>query len=195
ASEIRRWHVEEYEERSTISAIDPETLRSKKHRVVRLPTCRRCQPPGTANAHRRAETDGRLVLESRQRIRSTDGGWRAASPLKTFRKYEHHISPITGIVSYVRRQHGGSRVQHYMAEHVFASSPGEAWLNGKRISGGKGISRDQARTGALCEALERYSGIFRDGDAVIRASLEALGEAAIHPNACAHFSDAQFDNR
>jgi ribosomal protein S12 methylthiotransferase accessory factor len=60
---------------------------------------------------------------------------------------------------------------------------------------GKGITDAQARAGALCEALERYSGVFRGAEPRRRARLADLGDAAIHPNACLLFSDRQYRER
>ncbi|HET9385615.1 MAG TPA: YcaO-like family protein, partial [Gemmatimonadales bacterium] len=146
--------------------------------------------------HSEGVLDRPIVLHSQRRIRSADGGWRAVSPQETYRRYEHHISGVTGIVREIRRStprlHSTAL---YTAEHLFAPESGEPFLTGRRISAGKGIGRVQARTSALCEALERYSGVFRGDETRIRASLEALGGAAVHPNACANFSDAQFDER
>jgi oxazoline/thiazoline synthase len=197
-TEMLKWAAQPtaYESRMTLITIDPATLRSANHIVVRQPGCRRCARTRAEQPHLEGVLGGPIVLQSQRRIRSADGGWRAVSPQETYRRYEHHISGITGIVRELRRSTPRSRsTDLYTAEHLFAPASGEPFLTGRRISAGKGISRMQARTSALCEALERYCGVFRGDETRIRASRENLGHAAVHPNACANFSDAQFDER
>src|SRR4029077_12383185 len=60
---------------------------------------------------------------------------------------------------------------------------------------GKGITDLHARTSALCEALERYSGNFHGDEPRMQASCRQLGARAIHPNSCLLFSDAQYGDR
>src|SRR5262249_15946501 len=60
---------------------------------------------------------------------------------------------------------------------------------------GKGVSDSQARASALCEALERYCGVFRGDEPRSVASLRALGDAALHPNACMLYSPKQYRER
>src|SRR3712207_7236697 len=50
-------------------------------------------------------------------------------------------------------------------------------------------SDEQARASAICEAIERYSGLFQGDEARVRKSLRRLGGAGIHPNACLLFSE------
>jgi ribosomal protein S12 methylthiotransferase accessory factor len=181
-----------YESHSTLLTMDPDTLRTTRHVVIRQPDCPQCR----RSLKERPPASGPIVLESRPRGRSTDGGWRSVQPERTFRQYRHHISELTGVVSRIRRRAVGSRpLDDYTADHLFAPTAGDPFTASRRVSAGKGISRAQARTSALCEALERYSGVFRGTEARVRASYQALGDAAIHPNACANFSDAQFDRR
>jgi ribosomal protein S12 methylthiotransferase accessory factor len=63
------------------------------------------------------------------------------------------------------------------------------------MSAGKGMSPQQARTSALCEALERYSGVFRGDETRKKATLGRLGERAIHPNRFMNFSPNQYRER
>ncbi|HSM05864.1 MAG TPA: TOMM precursor leader peptide-binding protein [Longimicrobiales bacterium] len=60
---------------------------------------------------------------------------------------------------------------------------------------GKAATEPQARLGALAEAVERYSGLRLGGESTIRGSLKSLGDAALHPNDCLLFSDAQYRER
>jgi oxazoline/thiazoline synthase len=62
-------------------------------------------------------------------------------------------------------------------------------------SAGKGPTKRAAELGAICEALERYSGFYRGTESVHLAPFRSLGAAAIHPNEVMLFSDAQFATR
>ena len=85
-------------------------------------------------------------------------------------------------------------MQSFVARHVFrpASGTREGLLRAfRRTSAGKGQHPAQARTGALCEALERISGCYRGDEPRVRASLRDAPDGAIPPNACMNFSDRQ----
>jgi oxazoline/thiazoline synthase len=53
----------------------------------------------------------------------------------------------------------------------------------------------QARASGLCEAIERYAGVFRGDEVRRRASYRQLGDAAIHPNTCMLYSERQYRER
>jgi len=61
--------------------------------------------------------------------------------------------------------------------------------------GREGASDAQARASALCEALERFSGVFCGEEPRRQRRFVDLGDAAIHPNACMGFSDRQYRDR
>jgi bacteriocin biosynthesis cyclodehydratase domain-containing protein len=180
----------------TLLTIDPLTWRYSKHVVIRQPSCPLCWNPDRARGRHDTPPDPAGSRKRRHAPSRTDGGWRTVSAKQTFRNYRHHISKVTGIVSELqRRSIGGQFLELYTATHLFAPSHESPFGSGRRTSAGKGTSGEQARTSALCEALERFSGVFRGDEPRIRASYRALGDRAIHPNVCAHFSDAQFDSR
>jgi hypothetical protein len=84
----------------------------------------------------------------------------------------------------------------FLARHAFtadAQDVEELRYSLQRAAGGKGVTAAQARTGALCEALERYSGVFDGTETVVRARMTDLGDQAIHPNASMLFSDRQLN--
>jgi ribosomal protein S12 methylthiotransferase accessory factor len=63
------------------------------------------------------------------------------------------------------------------------------------MNAGKGTGDVQARASALCEGLERYSGVFR-GDEPRRPARQAeLGGAAVLLNDCLLFSERQYRER
>jgi ribosomal protein S12 methylthiotransferase accessory factor len=63
------------------------------------------------------------------------------------------------------------------------------------IASGKGRTAEQARAGALSEAIERYSALYRGDEKRIRARLSELGGAAVHPHELQGFSAAQYQQR
>jgi ribosomal protein S12 methylthiotransferase accessory factor len=64
----------------------------------------------------------------------------------------------------------------------------------RNMSAGKGMTDAQAKASGLCEALERYSGVFRGDEPRRRARMDAL-EGAIDPRACLLFSEQQYRER
>ena len=119
---------------------------------------------------------------------------------ETLRRHERQVSSITGAVSGLQRL----AVANDGALHVYLAGDNVAaphddlkhlqWSLRSR-SAGKGISDLQAKASGLCEALERYSGVFRGTEPRREARLEELGGLGIHPNDCMRFSDRQYEQR
>jgi ribosomal protein S12 methylthiotransferase accessory factor len=203
ASEIAKWigcgRNEEIEGR--IITLDTISWGKQSHQLVRRPQCPNCGDPAAFAA----EQNKPLILHSCKKNSSSDGGYRVFAPEETVRKLEHHVSPITGIVSVLQSNtpQGSetSLTPSYVAAHNFAHAPEDAsdWdfllASLRGASGGKGKHPVQAKASALCEAIERYSGVFQGDEARLHARLKDLGAAAIHPNACMLFSEQQFKNR
>ena len=84
-----------------VQTFDIPTWELKSHTLVRLPYCPAC---GSGKA-----VDGAAVrpldvnLESRLKAFTRDGGHRVVPPEVTLQRFEHHVSPITGAVSMLRR--------------------------------------------------------------------------------------------
>jgi ribosomal protein S12 methylthiotransferase accessory factor len=141
-----------------------------------------------------------MVLRSQKKVFTSDGGHRAFFPHEVFRRYEHHISPITGVVDGLRSGYSSGRglVQVFEADlnSAVRLDRRPCWGRGfGRRSFGKGLTEIQAKTSALCEALERYSGVFQGNEPRIKASYRATRAQAIHPNQCMGFSSRQYQNR
>jgi ribosomal protein S12 methylthiotransferase accessory factor len=132
---------------------------------------------------------------------TTDGGHRGQTPAETLRRYSRHLSPITGIVSELQPVSfgtGADFVHAYVTDHNFALDYRDLDLVREGLrgrAGGKGKSDQQARASALCESLERYSGVFQGDEARLTARFDDLAGAAIHPNACMNFSQRQYETR
>jgi ribosomal protein S12 methylthiotransferase accessory factor len=176
--------------RSTIVTMDFPSMATRKHAVVRRPQCRRCGEP-------RAYEAGPIVPASQRRLPGADGGHRVVTPEETLARFEHHISPLSGAVKSLTRVGGGDPQPHvYRATHSFGDGGAAAVSRiGRGNSSGKGTTDAQARASALCEALERYSGIARGDEARRRATYQDLGDEAVHPGACMLYSAAQYERR
>jgi oxazoline/thiazoline synthase len=130
-----------------------------------------------------------------------DGGYRSVSPEETFAQLEHHISPITGIISRLDpllRESGSPLITSYMADHNFVRIDSDLFFLEhvqRSRSGGKGKSEIQAKVSAVCESIERYSGLYQGDEVILRARLADLGPAAIHPNEIMLISERQYGDR
>ena len=181
----------------------------QRHTLVKRPQCPACgeaaliarQGGATSvgGALRPDPSDARPLRLVSRRGELVDGGMRIASPDRTFDRLKHHISPITGIVSAlvdVSAVLGSDSAvaANFVASHAFTTGARdvvELRDSLQRVAGGKGVTSAQARAGALCEALERYSGVFDGTESVVRAQMSELGGQAIHPNECMLFSERQ----
>lgn len=177
----------------TVITTDMLSNTTRTHRLVRRPQCPACGHPDRDRG--RTPT---ITLADAVEARVRDGGRRSATPQATFERYQHHISPITGIVHSLEPITGDGPLRVYVAGHnpVFKSNTLHGLGEGLRSrSAGKGVTDAQARTSALCEALERYSGIHRGDEPSIRARYRDLGERAIHPGYVLLFSERQYRER
>ena len=171
--------------------LDLAALRTIPHAVVRRPQC-----PACGDARLMASVGERPIeLREVQRTHCSDGGYRQRTPRETFARYQHLISPVTGAVTHVVP----IPARDTELRSVFASgylvcpSTGVPDKNVfDKVCAGKGRTREQAKTSALCEALERFSGVYQGDEARVRASRAELGSAAFSPAELLNFSDAQY---
>lgn len=180
---------------SRIMSADMLQLGSQFHAVTRRPQCPTCGDPAMD------QVSGKPIrFESKLGNSHTGNGMRLESPEATFYRYQNHISPLTGIVNAVLPTpwHGVGPIRVYSAGHNFALKNDELYFlkDGLRTnSSGKGRTDAQAKTSALCEALERYAGVYRDSETKIRSSYKELGSQAIHLHDLMYFSDEQYAKR
>ncbi|PVE94775.1 TOMM precursor leader peptide-binding protein [Microbacterium sp. TPD7012] len=160
------------------------------HVVVRRPQCPACGDPTPPPTSRVQPSPERARLE-------VGGGLRTATPEETFRRFRHHISALSGAVAELEEQ-----ATRYDGMHVWSAGSNLGLepedlltldLTVRARSAGKGATREQARTGALAEALERYSSMRQGEEHTVRGSLRRLGDRALHPNRVMLFSEDQLD--
>lgn len=178
-----------------IITLNHSILDLKSHILIKRSHCSTCGDRQIL--HRQGFEPVKLV--SRPKHFTHDGGHRAFTPEQTVQKYQHLVSPITGVVTELVRitDPANPLVHTYKAGHAFGSATTLRGLRNtlKHKSSGKGKTDSQSKASGLCEAVERYSGIFQGDEPRKRATLEELGDLAIHPEQCLCFSDAQYANR
>ncbi|MEO6827367.1 MAG: TOMM precursor leader peptide-binding protein [Microbacteriaceae bacterium] len=174
-----------------LTELDVLDWHSEQHVVVRRPQCPTCgdpMPPRTVP-----------ILPAAEQAQSDDGGGlRTIDANETYRRFRHHVSSITGAASTLEVLPTPDPDMHVWYSGTNLGLPPKNLMQLKRTlragSAGKGTTTEQARTGALCEALERYSGMATGEEQRRSGSLRSLGDAAIDPNACMLFSDQQLSH-
>jgi oxazoline/thiazoline synthase len=184
--------------------VDFVSGRESQHTVHRRPQCPRC---GDADAVRRRMFEPPCwrtpssPAESAEppfgnAIVSRDGGLRTMSPESTYRRVAAQVDPLVGRVGSLGQVFEKSNACHqvFSATYHRAPRPGEelGMQEFSVLSGGKGRSPVQARTSALCEALERQCA-QREGDEAQRsASYRQLAPHAVDPRSLLLFSETQY---
>ena len=193
ATEVLRWLQNPAESplQGTVCTLSLKSLELQRHILIQRPQCKACGNPG--HLHDLPEVP---KLQHHVKRFTEDGGHRTATPDETLAKYAQHISVVTGIVNDLSRLTPANDMIHsYHAGHNSANFYHNVLALQKGLrskAGGKGKTDIQAKVSGLCEAVERYSGVFEGYEPRITASLSQLGDKGIHPNLCTHFSDNQF---
>lgn len=162
------------------------------HHVVRRPQCAACGTP--------IEVDGdhhRIKLQSGALDAKDDGSYRKLTPRQTMETYGHHVSRRTGVVEVLRRITDENSVIHVVESGVNLATvnKGSKACGFRQSAGGKGSTADQARAGALAEAIERFAATYTGEEPTIMGSLTELGPDAIDPRTMTLFSAAQYADR
>ncbi|MCP4130380.1 MAG: TOMM precursor leader peptide-binding protein [bacterium] len=198
AIEIIKWlYFGKNEElNSKIAAFNTASFHAESHVLLKRPQCKACGDPGYNNSELRP-----LILEKRSSgCVTSHGGYREVSSEDTVEKYRHHVSPVTGVVQTLKPYHSkkDTPIYNYTSGHNTAlKSKTIFWLNQhlRSSNGGKGKTWSQAKAGALCESIERYSLMYHDQEPSFQGSLLELPGHGIHPNACMNYSEEQYKNR
>lgn len=176
-----------------VLTLDCRDWQTRYHLLHREPHCKAC---------------GETVLNKPQPVHLTEqdivyqtAGYRTVSPDQLLKKFKHFISPITGFLSDLKPMHTG-KAYIYVTDYNWLIRPeDDPVMQETKItqfhkwSTGKGITKKQAKASALCEALERYCGIFQGNEPRIQDCFQHLQSSAIHPNDCMLYSDKQYQDR
>jgi ribosomal protein S12 methylthiotransferase accessory factor len=175
----------------TVAALDLRDNSLTRHPLTRRPQCPEC------GVGRSAPEPGRhsLRLEPAPKREQADG--RGESPESILDRLGRHVSPITGVVRSVNDLAEAGLALASAAQSFPMSRYDFRVLRDNLIgrSGGKGTTPSQARAGALCEALERYSGTWQPENRAQSASRAQLGEEAVDLAGCLGFSPRQYAGR
>ena len=177
------------------------TFARSRHPLIRRPQCPACGISAPVGRPPKP-----VLLQSRPKIATSDGGNRGSDPEETARRLERHFSPITGVIGALEPSVRSSPPAHgarwltptFSADHNFSDMHDERFVlhdGMRRRSGGKGKTMAQARASALAESLERYCGVFDGTEPRIRSVFADLGPSAIWPNDYMLFSDRQYAER
>ncbi|MES4905973.1 MULTISPECIES: TOMM precursor leader peptide-binding protein [unclassified Streptomyces] len=196
-----------------LCTLDTLTSALEHHAASRRPQCPACGDPRLVAARIRAPLT--------PATRDDDAPWQIAdsTPRRIMETYGHLISPVTGLVSEIRRDpRGPAFLNCFHATHpAYApvdlthtgptahtgpvgpgAPPGlDAVRAGLRTAAhGKGMTSEQGQASALCEALEHYSGHFHGDEPRQRARYRDLDpDDAVHPDAVQLFDPRQFRDR
>ncbi len=198
ATEIARWVVlgdaaALHEHALSLSLYD---LAGERHPVMRRPQCAACGEEALRRADRAPSP---VALGSSPKPVRNSGGLRSVPPGETVRRYRHLVSPVSGVVTQLMRttDPGDSWLHVYWAGSNLALKADSLRLlrNSLRTkSSGKGSTPEQAEASALCEAVERYSGVYHGDEIRRRARFDDFAEGeAIHPNDVMLYSDRQYE--
>jgi ribosomal protein S12 methylthiotransferase accessory factor len=177
-----------------ILSVDVASGRTRTHVLVRRPCCPDCGEPDSLR-ERPLEA---IVVRSCHKRFTADGGHRTCAPETTLDRFGHHLSEITGLGDALRRSDvdGGQGVVNvYLADDDRAVRDWPRGVRTRSASSGKGVTDSQARASALCEAIERYSGVYQGCERRVRARLSDLDDAAVDPREVMQFSERQYRDR
>jgi bacteriocin biosynthesis cyclodehydratase domain-containing protein len=178
-----------------VLTFDTINLATERHQLHRRPQCPSCGDPALTAARMSAP----VHLASRTKVYVGDGGHRAKNPDQVLQRYSSLISPVTGVVRELRPFNTGiDFVKGFYAGHNFARRMPHLHMLRKGLrsmAAGKGTTDAQAKASAICEAIERYSGLFGGDEPRHTATLAELGDAAIAPNAIQRYSEHQYATR
>ncbi|MBD2354970.1 TOMM precursor leader peptide-binding protein [Tolypothrix sp. FACHB-123] len=192
ATEIAKWlsHPENHLLEGTLLTFDLINLNLQRHTLVHRPQCYCCGE----GAYQQQQPQA-LVLNSQPKQLSDDGGYRSCLSEQAFQKYQHHISPVTGIVRSLFQPFQINELIHaYVVDHSLPYK-GKKLGDLRQQSFGKGKTAAQAKMSALGEAIERYCGTYTGEEPRVKATYTHLQEQAIHPYACMHYSANQYRDR
>ena len=200
AAELAKWIVlqEAAPLHAHAIAMNVGTFASSRHGVMRRPQCPAC---GSEALRRPDRPPVPIRLKESPKADQSDSGSRTVAPEATLARYRHLVGPVGGVVTWLSRTTDETDTWLHVKWAGNNMGMGSRTLSSLRRSlrskaAGKGSTRKQSEVSALCEAIERYSGV-RCGEEICvrRRFIEFDAEdEAIHPNDVQLFSSEQLDN-
>lgn len=182
ALEAAKWAAGHADDPPRVRAIDLRTLQTSEHVLERRPQCPACGDP---QLQTELLTRPVCLTEDEQAEHTTK------------EDFTRFVSAITGVVTRLEPAPTGVASLHsYTAYFGFGRDAPDfqAFKNGLLSqAAGVGTNAEQARTGAICEALERYCGMYHGDEPAVAAAYAQLDPATtIHPGACMLYSNRQY---
>ncbi len=171
---------------------DQISNRSDWHIVNKNPACVVCEQPSTD------DIDPIHLDDVEIGERYVSSGWRIVPIEQTFENYRHLNNAYTGVIDLFED------IQNPVDDFCFVSESSNnistksnaiffPLMSVRMRNAGKGITPASARTGALCESIERYSTSLHGAEIRRRARYQDFPAGqALMPNCFMNFSDKQF---
>ena len=158
------------------------TLNSRLRPVLQHPQCPACRKKGRPPPPQPTLSELRGAVDSPADLLGSAGML---------------IDPRTGLITELREVPRDASepalpivVRAQLANHRFVTKDNEPFT----VASGKGMTAEQARTGAIGEGIERYGAYPRDPDRIIRAAATQLAGPYISPTDLVTYTDDQYDH-
>ncbi|MGH3467697.1 MAG: TOMM precursor leader peptide-binding protein, partial [Thermocrispum sp.] len=199
ALEVTKWLAgHRYPGQRTVLTLDSLDLQGRRHELRRRPQCPACGDSGIVAARARQP----VRLTGACKVAGLGGGHRSQSAEQTLERYAHLVSPVTGVIKDIERDARGPALlnAYRSGPNLALTAQGTSGLRGLRRSlrahsSGKGTTAIEAKTGALAEAVERYSATFHGDEEMVTASMRSLGDQVIDPRDVMLFDELQYADR
>ncbi|HWO35740.1 MAG TPA: TOMM precursor leader peptide-binding protein [Candidatus Acidoferrum sp.] len=185
ALEVAKWVAGYPDTAPHVKTIDLRTFHVVEHALKRRPQCRFCGDP---------QLQTEILIQPVRVNKDEQPAWTTLNDISGF------VSKVNGIVTeLVPAATGLASLHAYNGFFGFARDVADFQAFKKSFlsqAAGVGRTAEDAKIGAICEALERYSGMYHGDEPAIQASYAQLDPArTVHPNACMLYSTRQFDLR
>lgn len=174
----------------SVLSLDPIALRSTRHHLGRRPQCPTCGDPSLMRFQMERPVELTAVAKHRPHL----GGYRRVDPHETAERFFHLVDPHLGALLFLsqlpRSQQRSAPV--FVSGYAAPVNGPDGIQSSVRLCAGKGRTMAQAQASALCEGLERRSGLYEGDEARRRASAEELKPAALTPEVLECFSPRQY---
>lgn len=146
----------------------------------------------------KAQFERPVVLQHVESIYNMDGGSRSISPTETVRKLMPYVDVITGNITHIKELASDDDAPIKIYKTAFYKTPLVRNLDTLNNNAfvqtclGKGVSHEQSRASALCEAIERSNAQFKGDEPLYRASPSELSKRYISFQTLTPYSATQY---
>jgi bacteriocin biosynthesis cyclodehydratase domain-containing protein len=161
------------------------------HAVALRPQCPQCGDAGLmVHLQRRPVVPEPCLSGARP-----DGGWRTMPASATVERLAPHADPLCGVIARVvpLGMEAEDALTVYRSE-IFRTPAAHGDPSASalvQVCLGKGMSMNQSRASAMCEAVERYAAFHQGDEAAVFAAASALDARSMPPQDLALFSATQ----